>query len=163
MKGHFIDFIKEKWINILKFDFAYMFLQVLRYIKKILMNFLKTKWQRRISRKQIRFFFGGRTTTGRNFAPRTKIEKDSENIYKNEVSIIGFLYTFLESFLFFVLGAKLRPVVVRPPKKKNGFVCDRFCAAILCSKNVLNLFSCTLTLVETCMQNQISKYSFMFL
>ena len=43
MKGHFIDFIKEKWINILKFGFAYMFLQVLKYMKKILINFLKTK------------------------------------------------------------------------------------------------------------------------
>ena len=29
--------------------------------------------------------------TGRNFAPRTKNEKDSENIYKNEVNIVGFL------------------------------------------------------------------------
>ena len=28
------------------------------------------------------FFFGGRTTTGHNFAHRTKNEKDSENIYK---------------------------------------------------------------------------------
>ena len=30
------------------------------------------------------FFFGGRITTGRNFAPRTKNEKDSENIYKKK-------------------------------------------------------------------------------
>ena len=35
MKGHFIDFIKEKWINILKFDFAYMFLQALRTWKNL--------------------------------------------------------------------------------------------------------------------------------
>ena len=30
MKSHSIDFIKEKWINTLKFGFAYMFLQVFR-------------------------------------------------------------------------------------------------------------------------------------
>ena len=36
------------------------------------------------------FFFYDQTTSGRTFAPRTKNEKDSENIYKNEVSIVGF-------------------------------------------------------------------------
>ena len=36
------------------------------------------------------FFFYGQTTTGRNFASRTKNEKDSENIYKNGVSIAEF-------------------------------------------------------------------------
>ena len=40
------------------------------------------------------FFFAGRTTTGRNFAPRTKNEKVSENIYKSEVSIVGFSRNF---------------------------------------------------------------------
>ena len=42
------------------------------------------------------FFFGGRTTTGRNCTPRTKNEKDSENIYIyiNEVSIVGFFRNF---------------------------------------------------------------------
>ena len=50
-------------------------------------KFLKKKWWRRTSRKQIRFF-DGQSTTGRNFAPKN--EKDSENIYKNEVKIVGF-------------------------------------------------------------------------
>ena len=65
-------------------------------MKKILINFLKIKWQRRISRKQIRFLDSllGQTTTGRKFAPRTKNEKDSENIYKNEVNIVGFFQNF---------------------------------------------------------------------
>ena len=61
-----------------------MFLQVLRYMKKDLINFLKRKWRPRISRKQIPFFLDsllGQTTTGRNFAPTTKKEKDSESIY----------------------------------------------------------------------------------
>ena len=40
------------------------------------------------------FFFGGRTTTGRNFAPRTKNEKDSENVYKSGVNIVGFFRNF---------------------------------------------------------------------
>ena len=65
------------------------------------------------------FFFGGRTTTGRNFAPRTKNKKDSKNVYKNPMMLTSFLYIFSESFSIFVLGAKLRPVVVRPPKKKR--------------------------------------------
>ena len=128
-----------------------MFLQVLKYMKKNLISCKKT---------------------------RTKNEKNSENIYKNEVSIIGFfrnieiskksydahffLYIFSESFSFFVLGAKLRPVVIRPPKK-NGFVCERFCAAILFSKKLLKIISCILTLVKKCMQNQISIYLFIFL
>ena len=53
-EGDFIDFINEKWTNILKFGFAYIFLQV--YMKIKLINFLKTKWRRKISRKEIRFF-----------------------------------------------------------------------------------------------------------
>ena len=40
MKGHFIDFIKEESINILKFGLACMFIQELRYKKK---NFDKFK------------------------------------------------------------------------------------------------------------------------
>ena len=85
-----------------------MFLQVLRYMKQILINFLKTKWRRRISRKKIRFFLHrllGRTTTGRNSAPRRKNEKDSENISKNEVDIVDFFRkmasTLIEKTVFF--------------------------------------------------------------
>ena len=128
-----------------------------------------------------RFFLDsllGRTTTGCNVASRTKNEKDSENIYRNEVNNVGFfrkieisknptmftlfLYIFSEYFSAFVLGAKSRTVVIRPRRlsKKNRFVCERLYTAILFSKNLLNIFSCTLRLVETWMQNQISIYLF---
>ena len=36
----------------------------------------------------------GWTTTGHNFTPRTKNKKDSENIYKNEVNVVGFFRNF---------------------------------------------------------------------
>ena len=52
---------------------------------------------------------------------------------KNPTMLTSLLYIFSETFSFFVLGAKLRPVVVRPAKK-NGLVCERFCAVILFSK-----------------------------
>ena len=52
-------------------------------------KFFETKWRCRISRKEIRFFW--RLDHYRSqFAPRTKNEKDSENIYKNKVSIVRF-------------------------------------------------------------------------
>ena len=43
----------------------------------------------------------GRTTTSRNFAPRTKNVKDYENIYKNEVNIVAFfrIFDFSKGFL----------------------------------------------------------------
>ena len=63
-----------------------MFPQELKYMKKNCNKLKKKKkWRRKIARKQIRFFFDslfGRTTNGRNFAPRTKNEKDSKIIYK---------------------------------------------------------------------------------
>ena len=80
----------------------------------MLINFLKTKWRRRIFRKQFRFFFGIRTTTGRNFAPRTKNEKDSENIYKNgsEHRRIFSKFRFFEKKFFLLVDALFRKMVI---------------------------------------------------
>ena len=111
MKCHFIEFMK-KLNKILKFGFAYTLLQVLRYVKKFQINFLKTKWWQRISRKQI-CFFGGWTTTGRNFFRKQlfllkliPFFKKSK-FRKNPTILSSFLYIFLESSSFLVLGAKL--------------------------------------------------------
>ena len=80
----------------------------------MLINFLKTKWRRRIFRKQFRFFFGIRTTTGRNFAPRTKNKKDSENIYKNgsEHRRIFSKFRFFEKKFFLLVDALFRKIVI---------------------------------------------------
>ena len=161
--GHFIDFIKERWINVLKFGFAYMFLQVLWYMKQILIDFLETKWQHRISRKQIRFFW---TASSAGPLPVTilYLQKKKRKIHFISLHFI-FIYIF-RIFLVFCSRCKIATGSVpaeEAVQKKNGFFCERFCAAILFSKNLLKFVSCTLTLVETCMQNQISVYLFIFL
>ena len=87
--------------------------------------------------------------------------KVDANFRKIPMMLTSFLYIFSESFSFFVLGAKLRPVVVRPPKKR---ICSRDSMPFCFQKIYQNFFYvCTLTLVETCMQNQISIYLFIFL
>ena len=60
--------------------------------KKDLINFLETKWRRRILQTNPFFLDSllGGTTNGRNFVRWTKNEKDSENVYKNEVNVVGF-------------------------------------------------------------------------
>ena len=128
-------------MNILKFGFAYMFLQVLRYMKKMLIHFFKTKWRRRTSRKQIPFF-GGRTTTGRNFAPRTKNEKVSENIYKNSTMLTSFLYILPESFSFFVLRCKIATGSGPAAKKTDLFSAPLFCFQTIYFKKFMYFNTC---------------------
>ena len=124
-------------------------------MKKFLISFLKTKWWRRISHNQICFFFGGQTTTGRNFAPRTKIEKKWKYIYENEVSIVGLFrkieipkksydayFIFIYIYRIFLVFCSRWKIATGsgPAAKRNGFDCERFCIAILFSKNLLNFF-----------------------
>ena len=90
--SHFINFIEEKWINILTFDFVYVSKSV-EVREKNFNKFFVNKMAGRIYRKQIRFFDSllGRITTDRNFAPRIENEKDSGNIFRNfEFSKNGF-------------------------------------------------------------------------
>ena len=68
--------------------------------------------------------------------------------------------------IFFVFCSRCKIATVSGPAeeavKKKRIGCEKFCAAILFSKNLLQFISRTLTLVEICMQNQISKISIHF-
>ena len=71
----------------------------------------------------------------------TLIEKTVSNYIKVEAILRKIK---IRIFLFFCSRCKIATGC-----QKNGFVCERFYAAILFSKNLLKFFSHTLTLLET--------------
>ena len=88
------------------------------------------------------FFFAGRTTTGRNFAPRTKNEKVSENIYKNSTMLTSFLYILPESFSFFVLRCKIATGSGPAAKKTDLFSAPLFCFQTIYFKKFMYFNTC---------------------
>ena len=159
MKGHFIDFIEEKWIDILKFGFAYMLLQVLRYMKK--KNFL-IFWKQNgcaESLENTSVFFWTALDNERdseknevnvcNFAPRAKNEKNSKiqkfekfRFFEKLLRCLLHFYIYFQNLSRFCSGCKTATISgpAEEAVQKNGFICERFCAAILFSQNLLKFF-----------------------